>query len=172
MHIEFTNAPWGMAFAALMYLIGNGIWINHLVRHKLWIGWAIWAISAVLIIVIGAVIEQRLAGSTEGIWTMLTSVNKENHWIVVTLYALLSVPGAAAVLFRQSLGWTRLGVIAIALIVFIPLGSQLHDPSDSRLFLSLGITLSICGVLWLWSVLLDCEPVHQRKTVPVGEADE
>ena len=35
MHIEFTNAPWGMAFAALMYLIGNGIWINHLVRHKL-----------------------------------------------------------------------------------------------------------------------------------------
>ncbi len=172
MHIEFTFAPWGMTFAALMYVIGNGIWTNHLVRHKPWLGWPIWSASALILIIIAAAIEIRLSGESTGIWSRLTEVNGENHWIVVMLYMLLSVPGAAGVLFHQSVNWTRLGVLSIALIVFIPLGMQLNDPNDSRLFLSLGITFATCGLSWLWSVLLDCEPVHQRKTVPVAEADQ
>jgi len=171
MHIDFTFAPWGMTYAALMYVIGNGVWTNHIVRQKPWLGWLIWSVSALVIIVIGAVLEVRLSGNTDGVWSVLTSVNKENHWIVATLYALLSVPGAASVLFRQSLGWTRLGVLSTGLIVFIPLGMQLHDPNDPRLFLSIGITLAICGLSWLWSVLLDCEPPHKRKTVPLMEVD-
>ncbi|MFQ5345620.1 MAG: hypothetical protein ACE5DZ_06630 [Mariprofundus sp.] len=171
MHIEFTFAPWGMTFAALMYVIGNGVWTNHVVRNKPWVGWLIWAASALIVIVIGAVIELRLSGQDGGIWSLLTSVNFENHWIVATLYALISVPGAASVLFRQNLNWTRLSVITIALIVLMPLGMQLHDPNDPRLFLSLGITLAACGLIWLWSVMLDCEPAHQRKTVPLAEMD-
>jgi len=172
MHIEFTFAPWGMTYAALMYVIGNSIWTNHAVRKKPWLGWVIWFTSALLVIITGAILELRLSGKDESIWTLLTSVNFENHWIIVTLYALLSVPGAASVLFRQSLNWTRLSVITVALIVLIPLGMQLHDPNDPKLFLSLGITLAACGLIWLWSVLLDCEPDHHRKTVPLAEADE
>lgn len=171
MNIEFTFAPWGMAFAALMYVIGNGVWTNHIVRHKPWLGWLMWAATAVVVIVVAAIIEIRLGGKSTDIWTLLTSVNIENHWIVATLYALMSVPGAASVLFRQEVSWTRLALLATALIIFIPLGTQLHDPNDPRLFLSLGISLSVCGIIWLWSVLLDCAPVHQRKTVPLTEAD-
>jgi len=170
MQIDFSIAPWGMTFAALMYVIGNGAWTNHIVRHKPWLGWVVWGASSIVIIVIAAAIELRLSGQS-GIWSRLTSVNIENHWIVVTLYALISVPGAASVLFRQSVNWTRLAVLAIGLILFIPVGTQLHDPNDPRLFLSLGMTLASCGLIWLWSVLLDCEPVHQRKTVPLAEAD-
>jgi len=172
MHIDFTFAPWGMAYAALMYVLGNGVWTNHLVRHRPWLGWLLWTVSALMIIVIGAALQVRISPDGGSIWTALTSVNKENHWIVATLYALLSVPGAASVLFRQSLAWTRLGVLATALIVFIPLGMQLHDPNDPRLALSLGLTLAICGLTWLWSALLDCEPAHQRKTVPIAETDQ
>jgi len=171
MHTDFTFAPWGMVFAALMYVIGNGVWTNHLARQKLWLGWLMWATTAVLIIFVGAIIELRLSGGS-GVWAKLTSVNIENHWIVATLYALLSIPGAASVLFRQSLDWTRIGVSVTALIVFIPLGAQLHDPETGRLLLSLGITLAICGLLWVWSILLDCEPEHMRKTVPLEEMSQ
>jgi len=96
-------------------------------------------------------------------------VNFENHWIIATLYMLMSIPGAASVLFHQSLNWTRLATLSTALIVLIPLGTQLHDPNDPRLALSLGITLALCGILWLWSSMLDCEPAHHRKTVPLEE---
>jgi uncharacterized membrane protein YhaH (DUF805 family) len=160
-----------MAFAALMYVIGNGVWTNHMARHKPWLGWLMWSVTAVLIIFVGAIIELRLAGGSS-VWTRLTSVNIENHWIVATLYALLSIPGAASVLFRQSVDWTRLGVLATALIVFIPLGAQLNDPESSRLILSLSVALAICGLLWIWSMMLDCEPVHKRKTVPLDEMSQ
>jgi uncharacterized membrane protein YhaH (DUF805 family) len=160
-----------MAFAALMYVIGNGVWINHISRQKPWLGWLMWTVTAVLIIFVGAIIELRLAGGSD-IWLKLTSVNIENHWIVVILYALLSIPGAASILFRQSVDWTRLGVLATVLIVFIPLGAQLHDPENNRLVLSLGVTLATCGLLWIWSMLLDCEPVHKRRTVPLEEMSQ
>jgi len=169
MNIDFSLAPWGMAFAALMFLVGNGAWTNHIVRHKPWLGWALWSLTVPVIIVLGAILELRLSGKTDSIWFLLTSVNFENHWIVATLYMLMSIPGAASVLFHQSMNWTRLATLTTALIVLIPLGTQLHDPNDPRLALSLGITLGLCGILWLWSSMLDCEPAHHRKTVPVEE---
>lgn len=171
MNIDFTIAPWGMAFAALMFIVGNGIWMNHLVRKKVWMGWLLWSLSALIVIVIGAAIEQKL-GSETGVWNSLTTVNGENHWIVITLYALISIPAAASILFRQSVAWTRLAVLATAIIVLIPLGSQLHDPNDPRLLLSLGIAAISSALIWLWSKLLDCEPEHMRKTVPLEEMSQ
>ena len=168
MHIDFQFAPWGMFVAALMYVVGNGVWTNHLARNNYWIGWLLWIGSAVILLIAGAFIEGRLAGSGS-IWELLSGVEPEKHWIIVTLYALLSVPGTASVLFRQNMAWTRLAVIATALLVFIPLGTQLHDPDNSYLALSLGITLAVCAIMWLWTSLLDCEPEHKRKTVTVEE---
>ncbi len=170
MHIDFTFAPWGMIFAAFMYIVGNGVWQNGLARQRIWLGWLLWVLSAAAILVLGAAIEIRLGGG-ESIVDQLTSVDIENHWITLTLYALLSVPAAASVLFRQDLAWTRLAVCATALLVFIPLGSQINDPDDSRLAFSLGITLAVVGLMWFWSLLFDVEPEHQRKTIPVEEAD-
>lgn len=171
MNIDFTFAPWGMAFAALMLVIGNGAWMNHLARNRAWMGWLLWSSSATLILIIGAAIEQKL-GNGAGIWAGLTSVNKENHWIVITLYALISIPGAASVLFRQPVIWTRMAVLTTAVIVLIPLGRQLQDHNDSRLLLSLGITATAVALIWLWSKLLDCEPEHARKTVPLEEMSQ
>ena len=171
MNIDFTFAPWGMAFAALMLVVGNGVWMNHLARKNAWLGWLLWGISAAVILVAGAAIEQKL-GDGAGIWAALSKVNIENHWIVVTLYALISIPGAASVLFRQPVVWTRMAALATAIIVLIPLGRQLQDPSDSRLMLSLGITAAACALIWLWSKLLDCEPEYARKTVPIEEMSQ
>jgi len=170
MHIDFSFAPWGMIFAAFMYVVGNGIWMNQLARRNAWLGWLMWLISAIVILILGAAVEVRLAGG-EGILNQLSSVAMDNHWIVVTLYALISVPGAASVLFRQETSWTRLAVCATALLIFIPLGSQLSDPDNGRLALSLGITIAVAGLMWFWSLLFDVEPEHQRKTVPVEEMD-
>ncbi|RLL55546.1 hypothetical protein D8Y20_01175 [Mariprofundus sp. EBB-1] len=171
MNIDFSLAPWGMGFAAMMFLIGNGAWTNHIVRHKPWMGWVIWGLTVPGVIIIAAVIELRLSGQ-QGIWHLLTSVNIENHWIVATLYALISIPGAASVLFRQNISWTRLATLSTALIVMVPLGNQINDPNDSRIALSLGITLALCGMMFLWSTMLDCNPIHRRKTVPVEESDQ
>lgn len=171
MNIDFSIAPWGMAFAAAMFVIGNGVWMTRMVRSNAWMGWMLWSLSAIIVLVAGAGIGLQF-GNSGGIWSSLTSVNAENHWIIITLYALISIPGAASILFRQSVSWTRLAVIATAIIVLIPLGSQLHDPNDPRLILSLGLATASCAVLWIWSKLLDCEPAHTRKTVPVEEMDQ
>jgi len=171
MNIDFTFAPWGMAFAALMLVVGNGVWMNHLARDRAWMGWLLWSLSAVVIVILGAAIEQQL-GSGSGILSNLGKVNVENHWIVVTLYALISIPAAASVLFRQPVIWTRLATLATAIIVLIPLGRQLQDPNDSRILLSLGIAAAACALIWLWSKLLDCEPKHMRKTVPLEEMSQ
>lgn len=160
-----------MAYAALMYIVGNGIWANYLVRQRPWAGWLMWSISALLVVVIGAAIQLRLGGG-DGIWSIISSTSGESHWIILTLYALLSIPGAASVLFRQSIAWTRFGILAAALLVFIPLGAQLNDPASKHLTLSLGITLAVCGLMWGWSMLLDAEPEHRRKTVPLKEMSQ
>lgn len=169
--MDFKFAPWGMAYAAFMYLLGNGVWTNHLSRSNVWLGWLLWALSALCIIVLGAVIGQHL-GIKSDLTSILGGMNKENYWIIFTLYALMSFPGATSVLFRQSLAWTRFSLLAIALLIFIPLGAQLHDPSDSRIYISIAITLSICGLLSIWSMMLDREPEHHRKTVPVNEVTQ
>lgn len=173
MDIDFTFAPWGMVFAAVMFIAGNGAWMNPLARKKALMGWGLWSLSAIIILIIGGVIEQQLDGSsTASAWERLTSVEAENHWITLTLYALLSIPGAATILFRQSVSWTRLATVATAIIVFIPLGIQLQNPNNSYLLLSLSITAGSCALLWIWSKFLDCEPKHQRKTVPLEEMSQ
>jgi len=171
MNTDFAFAPWGMAYAALMYIVGNGVWTNYLVRQKPWTGWLMWSFSAVLVVVIGAAIQLRLGGG-EGVLAIIASTSGESHWIVLTLYALLSIPGAAGILFRQSVGWTRFGILVTGLLVFIPLGAQLNDPAGNHLLLSLGITLAVCGLMWTWSMLLDSEPEHRRKTVPLKEMSQ
>ena len=171
MNTDFSFAPWGMAYAALMYVIGNGVWTNYLVRKKPWTGWLMWSATALLVVIAGAAIQLRLGGG-EGVWAIISSTSAESHWIVLTLYALLSIPGAASVMFRQSVGWSRFGILITALLVFIPLGAQLNDPASNHLALSLGITLAVCGLMWAWSILLDCEPEHRRKTVPLKEMSQ
>jgi len=168
MHIDFTFAPWGMAYAALMYVLGNGAWTNQLARRKAWLGWLMWLASAAVVIILGAVIGHHLGYKADAS-SALGSMNKENYWIILTLYMLMSIPGAASVLFRQSLAWTRLALLITAMIIFIPLGTQIHDPNNARLGLSLGITLAVCVLMWAWSVMLDHESEHHRRTVPVDE---
>ena len=157
--VQFEFAPWGMFFAALMYLIGNGVWVNHLVRNHRWMGWVIWLVAAAVLLFIAALFESRLdAQSSLSAWERLTSADKENHWIAVTLFALLSVPGAASVLLKQSIQWTRYALLLPILLIFIPLGSQLNNPDESYLAMSLGITVAVFGIMVLWQSLLDCEP--------------
>ncbi len=170
MHMDFTYAPLGMGFAALMYLVGNGVWMNRLSRRRIWAGWLIWAATAAGVLLLGAAMENRLAGG-EGVWATLTAADGEKHWIILTLYALMSVPAAACVMFRISCGWTRFATLFIAVLVFIPMGAQLQDPDSGHLLESLGITLATVGLIWGWSVLLDVEPEHRRRTVPVEEAN-
>lgn len=167
MHIDFQYASLGMYFAAIMYVVGNGIWVNHLVRGRIWLGWLLWGASALILLFAGAAIEGRLSG--ESLQAVLAAASSEKHWIIVMLYALLSFPGAACVLFRQERSWTRLALSLTALIVFIPLGSQLHDPENPRLMMSLGIAVSVCALMWLWSALVDADPEHRRRTIPVEE---
>ena len=161
MHIDFQLAPWGMVYAAMIYVLGNAVWTNELSRKRLWLGWLMWSICALLVLVAGAAIEVRLNG--EGtIISALTEADGEKHWIITTLFALLSVPGAASVLLRQSLAMTRLAVSSAALLVFIPLGMQLHDPEHSHLALSVGIAIAVVGLTWLISALLDAEPSPKK----------
>lgn len=163
MHIDFQFVPWGMFFAGLMYVVGNGVWVNHLVRERRWLGWLLWIAAAAVVLVLAALFESRLdTASDAGIWQRLSSVDPENHWIAVTLFALLSVPGAASVMLKQSVQWTRLALLAPALLVFLPVGSQIGNPNDNYLALSIGLTLAVCGILVVWQLLLDHEPVEQK----------
>ncbi|MDQ7010391.1 MAG: hypothetical protein Q9M29_01085 [Mariprofundaceae bacterium] len=170
MNIQFEFAPWGVFFAGMMYVIGNGAWANHVVRQKVWLGWLFWGVCALLVLVVAALFESRLDPQDGGIADHLTKVDLENHWIAVTLFALLSVPGAASVMFRQSIAWTRIAILAPALIVFIPVGRQLANPEDNYLLLSLGVALGVCGLVWLWLSLLDCEP-ETRGNISTREAN-
>jgi len=153
---------WGIGFACVMYVIGNGAWINHLARHKLWKGWLMWLAAALVIIVAGAFIDIRLSGSTNGLWQQLTGVDKENHWIAITLFALMSTPGAASVIFRLNPLWTRLAVVLPAIVVFIPIGMQLSSGSSS-FAAGLGLTLAVCALLTFWQMMLDIEPLAKQK---------
>jgi hypothetical protein len=163
MEIDFQYAPWGMFFAAIMYVVGNGVWINHLARKKAWVGWLLWVTSGLLFLVAGAAVENHISSNPVGIWQQLRSVAPTNHWIIMTLYALLSFPGAASVLLRQSISWTRVSIIAPAIIVLLPVGDQLGNPDNHYLALSIGITLATCAILWLWQSLLDCEPAAKPR---------
>jgi hypothetical protein len=156
--IHFELAPWGIFFAALMYVLGNGVWVNHVVRRRRWIGWLLWSVTGVLLLLLAAVFDSRVGGIAMPVMDRLTTVSPENHWIALTLFALLSVPGAACVLLKQSVGWTRLALVAPALLIFLPMGQQLANPNNHYLMLSIGVTFAVCGATVLWQYLLDHEP--------------
>ncbi|MDQ6973326.1 MAG: hypothetical protein Q9M10_00465 [Mariprofundaceae bacterium] len=163
--VHFELAPWGMFFAGLMYVIGNGVWVNHLVRQRRWLGWLLWTLSAIGIVLLAAAFETRLDQASDmDIWQRLTSVDLENHWIAVTLFALMSVPGAGSVLLKQDIRWTRLAIITPALLIFIPVGEQLMNPNDSYTALSLGVAFAVCAAMLIWQMLLDCNPIHDKPT--------
>jgi hypothetical protein len=164
MEISFQYAPWGMFFAAMMYVVGNGVWINHLARKRKWIGWLLWITTGLLFLVAGAAAEAHLNSDSTGIWNQLSSVDPQNHFIVMTLYALLSFPGAASVLLGQSMAWTRFTILAPAVIVMLPIGQEMANPGNNYLSLSIGITLATCCILWVWQWLLDCEPTPKLRT--------
>jgi len=161
-HFEF--APWGMFFAGVMYVVGNGVWVNHLVRERRWLGWLLWLLSGAGLLFVAAVFETRLDMLSElGVWQRLTTVDPENHWIALTLFALMSVPGATCVLLKQDVRWTRVALVLPALLVFIPLGQQLANPDDSYTALSLGVAMAVAGVMLMWQMVLDCEPKEDVK---------
>ncbi len=163
--VHFELAPWGMFFAGLMYVIGNGVWVNHLVRERRWLGWLFWSLAAVGMLFLASAFETRLDQASElGVWQRLSSVNFENHWIAVTLFALMSVPGAGSVLLKQDMRWTRLAVIAPALLIFIPVGQQLMNPNDSYTALSLGLAFAVSAAMLVWQMLLDCNPIDKQQS--------
>lgn len=167
--VQFDFAIWGVFFAALLYVLGNGVWVNHLVRERTWLGWALWSVLGVVLLIVAAVFEARLDQSGTGVMEKLTSVNVENHWIALGLFALLSVPGAASVLLKQSVRWTRITLLLPAILLFMPIGKQLANPNDTYLLLSLGATAAVCGTLLLWQMLLDCEPEQAVHSEPATE---
>lgn len=170
--VQFDNAVWGVFFAALLYVLGNGVWVNHLVRRKIWLGWLTWSLLGGILIVVAAMFETRLdQASGMGVIERLTAVDPENHWIALGLFALLSVPGAASVLTKQSIRWTRIILLLPAILLFIPVGRQLANPDDNYLLLSLGSTAAVCAVLYVWQMLLDCEPEKRVKPESFGEEE-
>ncbi|MDQ6954845.1 MAG: hypothetical protein Q9M20_05320 [Mariprofundaceae bacterium] len=164
MTANFEFVSWGMFFAGVMYIIGNGVWVNHLVRERRWLGWVFWILSGVGLLVLAAVFETRLDTASDlGVWQRLTSVDLENHWISLTLFALMSVPGATCVLLKQDVRWTRIALVVPALLIFIPLGKQIANPNDPYTALSLGVALAVTGTILMWQIMLDCEPVTVPK---------
>jgi len=164
MPVQFDYAVWGVFFAALLYVLGNGVWVNHLVREKNWLGWVLWSALGAVLLVVAALFEVRLdqAGTVRAM-ERLSAVDPENHWIALGLLALMSVPGAASVLLKQSVRWTRITLLLPAILLFIPVGRQLANPENDYLLLSLGVTAAVCGTLYLWQMLLDCEPEQVHK---------
>jgi len=163
MEAQPQHIAWGIAYASMMYVIGNGVWVNHLARKKQWLGWLMWLAAGLLVIILAASIEVRLSGAASGIWQQLTSVDKENHWIVLVLFALMSVPGAASVILKQEANWTRIALIIPAIVVFIPVGMQLGAPSGNNIMAGLGLTLAVCAMLLIWQFMLDRDESSQQE---------
>ncbi|MDX8392515.1 MAG: hypothetical protein R8K53_08135 [Mariprofundaceae bacterium] len=158
---QAQQLAWGIGFAGMMYIIGNGVWINHMARQKIWKGWLMWVIASLVVIVGGAFIETRFAGATTSMWQQITGVDKENHWIALTLFALMSTPGGASVIFRLSAVWTRIALIIPAVVVFIPAGMQLGN--GNNIVAGFGLTLAICALLTVWQKVMDIEPLKKQK---------
>jgi len=162
MEAQPQHMAWGIAYASMMYVIGNGVWVNHLARKKQWLGWLMWLAAGILMIVCGALIESRLTVSESGIWQYLTGVDKENHWIVLVLFALMSVPGAASIILKQEANWTRMALVIPAIVVFIPVGMQLGN-GNSNIVAGLGLTLVVCAMLLIWQFMLDRDESSQQE---------
>jgi len=161
--LQPQHATWGIIFAGIMYVAGNGAWVNHLARRRQWIGWLMWLVTGVFVIIFGAFIEARLAGASTGVWRHLTSVDIDNHWIVLTLFALMSVPGAASVILGQSKNWTRMALVIPAAVVFIPVGMQLSDGAGGSILAGFGFSLAVIALVLIWQFMLDREQLPGRE---------
>jgi len=157
MEINMQHAPWGLFMAAMMYVVGNGVWVNHLVREKHWLGWLLWLGACALVLLSGAAVESRLDMDPAGIWERLTRVDPENHWIMLGVFATMSVPGAASVILHQNSFWTRVAIVVVALLVFIPAGMQFNSPDGSNVIAGIVFALAVSGLMLAWQVLLDGE---------------
>ncbi|MDQ6966402.1 MAG: hypothetical protein Q9M23_05720 [Mariprofundaceae bacterium] len=162
MESQAQHLAWGIGFAGMMYVVGNGVWTNHLARQKQWMGWLMWLLTSLVILVAGAFVDTRLAASQADLWQRMSSVDMENHWIVLTLYALMSVPGAAAVILKQASTWTRLALLIPALIVFVPAGLQLGTGANG-IAAGLGLALAIAALMFAWQFMLDTPPEEKQR---------
>jgi hypothetical protein len=164
MDLNYNHAFWGILFAGIFYVVGNAAWVNKWAREKRFIGILAWAVLGLVILLFAASFDMRLDPALNmGIWERMTSVDGENHWIALTLYALLSAPGIAANLFSLELRMTRLALILPGILVFIPMGQQLEHPEGSLILVSIGATVAVIGTLLVFQMLLDVEPENRKK---------
>ncbi|MDX8393796.1 MAG: hypothetical protein R8K21_04335 [Mariprofundales bacterium] len=148
------HAYWALVFMGLMYIIGNGIWVNQVVRNRRWLGAIMWLCSTLLVLIAAALLEARMDAQNIAILDRLTNVDIENHWIAISLYALLSLPGACCVLFGQHGSWVRFSLALPAIIVFIPAGMQTNADANNIL-VGLGLGGGVAGFVLLWQFMLD-----------------
>ncbi len=171
MDLNYNHAFWGIFFAGIFYVVGNAAWVNQWARNSRFIATLIWVTLGVFILVFAAMFDMRLDPRLEmSVWERLTSVDGENHWIALTLFALLSTPGIAANLFSLELRMTRLALVIPALVIFIPIGKQLQHPEGSLILVSLAAAVISIGVLLLFQMLLDVEPERKTKKGKVASA--
>ncbi len=158
-NMNYDHAFWGVLFAGLFYVIGNAAWLNQWARQSRLLATIVWAVGGIAILLLAATFDMRLDPNLEmGVMDRLKSVDGENHWIALTLYALLSTPGISANLFALDLHLSRLSLILPALLVFIPMGQQLEHPDGNLLLPSLGATAAVIAVALALQMLLDAEP--------------
>ncbi len=164
MDINYNHAFWGVLFAGIFYVIGNAAWVNQWARSSRLMGTIIWAVCGFIILMVAAMFDMRLDPGLEmSVFERMGSVDGENHWIALTLYALLSTPGISANLFSLDLSLTRLSLTLPALVVFIPMGKQLEHPDGALLLYSVGAAVAVVGIVLLFQMLLDIEPVKKSK---------
>lgn len=166
MEVNFNHAFWGVLFAGIFYVLGNAAWVNQWARHSRLTGILLWAVLGFIVLVMAAIFDMRLNPDLESsVFERMSSVDGENHWIALTLFALLSAPGIAANLFGLNLRLTRLALILPAILIFVPIGQQLEHPEGSLLMFSMIATVATIAVLLLFQMLLDAEPQSKAKVV-------
>ncbi len=154
-------APWALAFAAFAYFLANAVWLNPLARRRKAWGWLLWLAALALVLGFGWTAEAKL-GVFPDVHAAITKPRPEKHWIIALVFALFAVPGAASNLLRQSRALARWATIGGAWLLFAPAGAQGTDAARD-VALSFGIVLMLSGALWLWSSIMDIEPISPRR---------
>ena len=164
MDMNYDHAFWGVFFAGLFYVVGNAVWTNQWARKSRMLATISWSVTGFIMIVLGAMFDMRLDPNLEmGVFERMSAVDGENHWIALTLYALLSVPGISANLFSLDIRMTRLSLILPAILVFIPMGQQLEHPDGALLLPSIVAAAAVIAATLVLQYLLDSEPVNTSK---------
>ncbi|OIP98899.1 MAG: hypothetical protein AUK35_09920 [Zetaproteobacteria bacterium CG2_30_46_52] len=164
MDLNYNHAFWGVLFAGLFYVLGNAAWVNQWARQSRLIGVLLTVAMGVIVVVLAAMFDMRLDPELQSsVLDRISRVDGENHWIALTLFALLSAPGIAANLFSLDLRLTRLALILPAILIFIPMGKQLEHPDGDLMLFSVIATVATTAVLLMFQLLLDAEPVKKDK---------